>query len=339
LFSKEWVAGDEALAKRFLCILNPVERGFVVNWEDVEKIFRYTFDDKLRVASKDRPLLLAETPLTPRSDREQMTEVVFEHLQSPSLFIEVQSALSLFATGRTTGVVLESGDTTTHAVPVVDGRTLTHAVNRFEMAGSDIAAYLTLILAERGFTAFTAEERKIAVNIKQTVCRVALDFDAEAQTAASASPAAYDVVYQLPDGQQLAIGKERFQAPEGLFRPWLYSMEHYSKPQSHSFGVHESLINSISKCDAAFQSDLYANVLLSGGNTMFPGFEARLEKELTALAPASTKINVIAPAERQWLTWLGGSILAALPTFAGRCITKAEYDEHGKAIIHRKCPR
>ena len=91
------------------------------------------------------------------------------------------------------------------------------------------------------------------------------------------------------------------------------------------------------KCDVDIRKDLYSNIVLSGGTTMFPGIAERLTKELTALAPAAMKIKVVAPPERKYSVWIGGSILASLSTFQQMWISKAEYDESGPSIVHRKC--
>ena len=135
--------------------------------------------------------------------------------------------------------------------------------------------------------------------------------------------------YELPDGQVITLDKERFRCPEALFQPSFVGME--------SPGIHELIYNSIMKCDVDIQKEMYYNIVLSGGSTMFPGITERLKKELVALAPSTTRIRIIAPLERKYLTWIGGAILAALPTFNLMWISKEEYDACGPAIVHRKC--
>jgi len=98
-----------------------------------------------------------------------------------------------------------------------------------------------------------------------------------------------------------------------------------------SVGVHETTYNSIMKCDVDIRKDLYGNTVLSGGSTMFPGIADRMQKELTALAPSTMKIKIIAPPERKYSVWIGGSILASLSTFQQMWISKEEYDESGPA--------
>ncbi len=101
--------------------------------------------------------------------------------------------------------------------------------------------------------------------------------------------------------------------------------------------MHELIYETIQGADIDTRTEFYKHIVLSGGTTMFPGIEERLQKELENLAPKNAKIKITAPGERKYSVWIGGSILASLSTFQSQWISKDEYTDSGPQIVHRKC--
>ncbi|KAF4033975.1 actin [Phytophthora infestans] len=322
-----------------------MEHGVVTDWNSMHRVWQHVYSkDMLNVQSEDHPVLLTEAPLNPVANRQRAGEVFFEAFNVPSLFVSPQAVLSLYASGRTTGVVLDVGDGVAHVVPVYEGFTLPHAITRMDIAGRDVTRHLQLLLRRAGYNFLTSAEREVVREIKEKLCYVAFNPTKEEQLEAEKSALAVkDMItkskstttsgddtsaYYLPDGTLLNIGPEKFRAPEVLFRPEIIGSE--------ARGVHECLVQAIMKSDMDLRKTLFSQIILSGGSTLFPGFGDRLLAEVRKKAPKDIKIRISAPPTRIYSTWIGGSILASLATFKNMWITKSEYEEYGASILHRK---
>jgi len=306
-----------------LAIKYPMEHGIVTDWNDMERVWQYIYSkDQLHLVPEEHPVLLTEAPLNPARNREKAAEIFFETFNVPALHIQMQAVLSLYSTGRTTGVVLDSGDGVTHVVPIFEGFAMQHSIQRIDVAGRDVTRYLRLLLRKEGYNFYRSSEFEIVREMKERACHIST------QPIKDESSEPEKIIYKLPDGSSIEIGPSRFRAPEVLFRPDLIGEEWD--------GIGVCLNNAIQKSDVDLRKTLYGNIVLSGGSTLFTGFGDRLLGEVKRLAPRDMKIRISAPQERIFSTWIGGSILASLETFRKMWVSKKEYDEDGKKAVHRK---
>jgi actin len=323
--------GDEAQAKRGVLNLKyPIANGIVDDWGDMEKVWHHTFYNELRcVPSEVQGVLITEAPRNPRANREMMTSKMFETFEVRNLYVAIQAVMSLYANGRSTGLVVDSGDGVSHTVPVFEGFSIPHAIEKMEIAGRVVTEYAQKLLLESGHSFTSTAELEIVKDIKEKLCFVAQDYEAEYANAQSSSE--LNTAYTLPDKRQIEIkGTVRMQVPELLFKPELNGKTCKSL-QSLAW-------TSINASDLDTRRELLKNVILSGGTTMYDGLADRMKTEIAALAPAGSEIKIIATADRKFAVWKGASTLASLSTFSASWITKEEYEEHGAAIVHRKCP-
>lgn len=322
--------GEEAIAKRdALNLKYPIERGIITDWEALEQIWHHIFNE-IQVNPEEHPILLTEPPGCPKLMRERMTQIMFETFDAPAIYIASQAVLALYASGRTTGVVLDSGEGVTHVVPIYEGYGLPHAIVRLNIAGRDITDYLMKTLTEKSLIPSPIQRESIN-DLKEKLAYVPLDYHQELRIPSSSD---IEKTYILSDGTTITVGSERFRCAEPLFQPSLLERE----DTITAIGVHEIIQNSINKCDVCLRYELYRHIVLSGGTTLLTGIEDRLNKELNASAPwMNNCIKVIAPRERNYSAWIGGSILSSLSSFQNMWIAKEEYQETGLGVVHRRC--
>lgn len=266
---------------------------------------------------------MTEAPLNHRRNRDKIAEIFFESIRAPALFFSPPSVLSLYASGRTTGIVLDVGEGVAHAVPVYEGFALQHSMTRSDVAGREVTRQLQLQLRRAGLCFTTTAEADLVKTIKEETCYLTPTAQTDETTEKESKSQ-----YQLPDGQVIALTSERYQAPSVLFDPSLFGSE---EP-----GAADILVNAIKKSDIDLRPKLFSQIVLAGGSTLIPGFGDRLLYEVRSRTPSHTRIRISAPAERLYSSYVGGSILASLATFKDMWVSRGEYEEHGTNILHRR---
>jgi len=316
--SEDIYVGEEAQKLRGILKLNyPMKHGVINKIEDMTVLWEHVYH-LISSNPSEHPVLLTEAPLNPAKNRNLMIETFFDKFHVPAVFVAEQAILALYGTGRTTGVVLDSGHGVTHCVPVYEGFSLPHAVTRMDVAGSEVTEHLNRILKKSGHNFHTSAEMQTVQEIKEKACKVGLKPKKHSSLAIDEGDGNYK--YTLPDGKQIVIGRNtREGAPEVLFDPSLIGLE-YS-------GIHHCVADAIAKSDLDLRRKLYSSIVLSGGSTMFKGFGDRLVAELGNITDSQVKI--FAPVERTLSTWIGGSILSCLHTFKSMWITRKQYHDQG----------
>merc|ERR1711962_805864 len=294
--------------RQLLDVSYPMENGIIRNWDDMELLWNHTFGEGI----------LNIDPM-------------FEKYGVQGAYVAIQAVLTLYAQGLMTGVVVDSGDGVTHICPVVEGFGLSNLTRRLDVAGRDITNYLIKLLFLRGYAFNKSPDFDTVRQIKEKHCYVAYDVEQENKLAKETTVLVE--TYTLPDGREIKIGAERFEAPEALFQPHLVDIEKECPA--------ELLFNAIQAADVDVRPDLYKHIVLSGGSTMYPGLPSRVEREIRQLyfqkivkgdvnQYKKFKIAVESPPRRKHMVFLGGAVLADLmKDNQNFWITKAEYDEMG----------
>lgn len=303
----------------------PMDKGHVVDkgWDAMEALWEHIYSKpNINVKAEDHPVLMTEAPLNPCHNRDKVAEIFFETFRAPALFFAPPAVLSLYSSGRTTGVVLDVGEGVTHAVPVYEGFALPHSVTRSDVAGRDVTRQMQLLLRRSGISFTTTAEADLVKTMKEESCfvtRTPLPDDSTEKDSTTQ--------YTLPDGQAVTLSTERYQAPNILFDPSLIGSE--------EAGVADILVDSIMKSDIDLRSTLFSQVVLAGGSTLLPGFGDRMLYEVRSRSPSHTKIRISAPPDRINTAFVGGSILGSLATFKSIWTSKTDYEEYGSNILHR----
>ncbi|CAG9323059.1 unnamed protein product [Blepharisma stoltei] len=323
---KDSYAGEEARQKcDILSLKSPIKRGIITDWDDMEKIWHHTFYNELRVAPDLHPLLMTEIALNPQNVREKITQIIFEVFSIPAFYLASQPALSLYSSGKITGLVVDSGDSITSAVPIYEGYVLPYAIKTVNFGGKDLTEFFINLLRKKGYNLNTSAEKEFARDIKERICYASANYSEELKVFESTP----GISYKMPDGSSLSISSERITCPESVFNPSLMNID--------KNGIHLIAHKAILKSDEEIRDEMYQNIMICGGNTLFSGLPNRFTQEISNLLGNPEKIKVFAPPERLTSAWIGGSILASLSTFNLMWITKSEYEESGSQIIHKKC--
>jgi len=310
-------------------LCKPVQRGEIQlssdHKEALESLWDHTFRNVLGVEQEELPILICDPlPLGQSSypARQWMTEVMFEKFKVKSLAIFNTSVLSLFSTGRTRGLVVESGEGITQAVPVFEGYAIPHAIFKMEVAGFDITQkVMKMMEKEKG--ADHAGNMHVMQALKEKTCSVALDYNSATKGRDGTDEESKS--FELPDGQIVQVSQQiRLGAPELLF----------GGRDQGAPSIQKICFEAISTVDLDFRLDLVRSLVVAGGTSMLPGLAPRLKSELSSLLPGemARQVDICVDSQRKYAAWIGGSMFASLSTFDQVAITRQEFED-GKADV------
>jgi len=367
---KEKYVGDEAVSKRgLLKCSRPIHNGQIEDWDKMEAVWKHTFDNELRMDPEDHPVILTTSPLTSDENKQKTAQIMFENFSVRKLSLKLSEEFSFFISGRSTGIAVSSGHERTYAVPIVDGIVCKDAIQISEFGGRHVLDHLLNIMRKRGFSFSTTAEKEILRDMNHKLCSVMenagswnlsrmlderncryseLVFDTlstewgEERNLISQVVSQYlnyepiprrSQTYELPSGNSITMEEEQYLGAELLFQPSLAG-----QVLAGCRSLQQITQDAIMK--AGPKKEFYQNIVLAGGNTMFPNIDDRLESEISTLAPDEfiNDTYVVCPPERKYSAWIGASVLSQMWTFQDCWITKQDYDENGPSVVPRLSP-
>ena len=334
---EQYIGKDCSKYLGLLKLRYPVKNGIFENEQDILTVFKYIYQN-LEINNeeiREHPILITEPLLNPYSNREKIASALFENLSAPAIFFASQPILSLFSTSNTSGVILESGEGVTQSCVVYEGYSIPNSYIRNNYGGRDVTDYFQTLLKKQGYSFSTTSEFEIVRKIKEEICFTIVGSSNNPLSNISnleignKNKSESSNTYNLPDGNAIKIGEEKSLAPEILFNPSIIGSEHSS--------FQEMIVTSINKVDIDLRKNLFNNILISGGNTLFKGIQEKFHTEIKYLSPKNMKVRIHSPGNRLLSCWTGGNVISTLEIFKKMWVTKDDWGEKGnKSIIHIK---
>lgn len=298
----------------------PIDNRVITDFDDFTAFLNTLITVYLDTSPKTHPLLLTVSPYETNSSKETILQIVMETFRMPSFYPASSSQLDLYASNVSSGIVVDAGETGTSIIPIFESYSIPYYSGKLDIGGRQITEHLRNGITQRGYSLKTGTEREILQDMKSKICYISLDPIGSAQDALQQT-------FTTPDGTDIKLTSQCFMCPEILFKPSLCGCEQK--------GISTQISEVLSKVDDDIRDLLASNIVLSGGSSMFPGFADRIIKDLHDLLPEQP-VNVIADPNRLLSSWVGGSILSSVGTFAKLSISKEEYEEYGASILPLK---
>ena len=304
-------------------LIHPIQKTKIIEWDDYELFLDNLFKNELKIKTEEYGIFITEPPLTLKSSRERLTEILFEKFNAPFIFITNGAVLSSYGAFKYSGFVLDCGYDSSTVVPVSNGYPYSSCIQTIDVGGKDVSDFLLKMLVNKGY-----EEKKIRNNIKyikEKYCFIENKNNSKYNNNEITK-------LNLPDGTEINMEKEKFLCTEVLFHP-----EMINKTVG---GIQNTVCSSISAIDHYTKNKFEGNnLIIVGGSTLFDGFSERLGIEIGKYYGGKYKdrMNIITIKERNNLQWIGASTYSLMQIFKGLCTTREEYDNYGPSAVHNKC--
>jgi actin-related protein len=309
-----------------------------VDWTAMEQMWDRIFDTELDLPAQECVVSCTGSPYGPDSYPESLAELLFEDMLIPSLYLAMPAILSLAALGQTTGLVIDSGACFTGVYPIVDGYCAKHAVKKLPFGGRDISERFAV---EVGIDVATSYNAMVAIeHAKEALCSFG--------KAPSADSVQEKQTCRLPDGNEIDITPELTHAAGRLPEIMFFEPQDINDLPSgrqatiatdcgYDEGLDKIIVHSTSAFGTSIREKLLEHLVLTGGNSLFPGLSNTLYSRLKkgGGSKMARLRKVTAKAHRDTHAWIGGCVLSELSSWADELISSEEYEEEGPAIVHR----
>jgi actin len=308
--------GREAINNaNFLKLDYPVKNSIITDYDKMEKFLNHLFHSELKTKPEAHNVFLTESLFSSNADREKIAEIMFEKFGIFNIHLEPQPIMTLYSTPKTSGIIIESGESMTQIVPVFENYIIPQGVRTIPIAGSEMTQNLFDILQPELKKHNVGNPLQISRKLKEKY----MEIDNGESNRNLMIP------FELPDGNIINIGEERYNIPEEIFN----SVDKTS--------LQQIIYDCVNNIDIHLRKDIVSNIILGGGNTMIKGFTERLRSELKNIFKKDDEtIKINAQAERLYSAWIGASVVCSIGNFQHMWLSKNDFEEVGHNIVYKK---
>ena len=283
------------------------------NLNSLENLFTYIFKEKLQIEEINFKIFIIDSMFTSIKEHEAIAQILFEKFQIYHLIFQPQSIMTLYATSKTSGIIVNSGEMSTEIVPIYEGYIMSDCINNFPIGGSHLTKEFINKYKNEFELYNVCNKYYMGQKIKEKFCEI-LPSHKEYEEIMNKNEL-NKKEYILPDGNIIDIGNEIYEIPESIFCPEILNIKSEKLPQI--------IVDSINKCEISTRKELFNNIILGGGNTCIKGFDSRLKSEINSIKKRNC--GIISLDERNCAAWIGASRISTLGNFEGQWISRTDY--------------